>query len=324
MIDGFRFVWTNIHPRISVKKILCVHNEKGYHVLINLGISRSQDLNRGTNISRPSWTIVAGWSLEVGALSSPFKGQASPIPLFEVPWGATINRVCRLRKQVQWLSFRGDSVSIFLHRLFCERRIAKLNDEQSRDLWPYQVGRAESDYIFYLGISTSDSHPTTTTNHNSQSNSHQYILCINNQQTSYFLLINLSALSPFSFVGCTHRIWLWITCHLHRNLSFFNNLLSSCSFVQQCQLQPLFSTIDSLAAQHQHSQEEPALITGCQNSLKTYPLSPGRVARVHIKAKNQTNKSKEASVHIKAKKWIKPIFNPKIKQSNLKKMCMHI
>ena len=54
MIDGFRFVWTNIHPRISVKKILCVHNEKGYHVLINLGISRSQDLNRGTNISRPS------------------------------------------------------------------------------------------------------------------------------------------------------------------------------------------------------------------------------------------------------------------------------
>ena len=175
---------------------------------------------------------MAVCSFEVGALSSPFKGQASPIPLFEVPWGATINRVCRLRKQVQWLSFRGDSVSIFLHHLFCERGIAKLHDEQSRDLWPYQVGRAESDYIFYLGISTSDSHPTTTTdshpttttNHNSQSNSHQYILCINNQQTSCILLINLSALSPFFFVGCTHRIWLWITCHLHRNLSFVQQL----------------------------------------------------------------------------------------------------
>ena len=43
-------------------------------------------------------------------------------------------------------------------------------------------------------------------------------------QTYYILLINLSALSPFSFVGCTHRIWLWITCHLHRNLSFVQQL----------------------------------------------------------------------------------------------------
>ena len=83
---------------------------------------------------------------------------------------------------------------------------------------------------------------------------------------------------------------------------FCSTIDSLFTLFQQCQLQPLFSTIDSLAAQHQHSQEEPALITGCQNSLKTYPLSPGRVARVHIKAKNQTNKSKEASVHIKAKK----------------------
>ena len=43
-------------------------------------------------------------------------------------------------------------------------------------------------------------------------------------QTYYILLINLSALSPFFFVGCTHRNWLWITCHLHRNLSFVQQL----------------------------------------------------------------------------------------------------
>ena len=97
-----------------------------------------------------------------------------------------------------------------------------------------------------------------------------------------------------------------------RDPLFCSTIDSLFTLFQQCQLQPLFSPIDSLAAQHQHSQEEPALITGYQNSLKTYPLSPGRGVRVHTESKNQTIISKKASVHIKAKKIIKP------------KKCVHI